>query len=393
MSMSPPFRTTFRRPHGGRWDRTSFAGAVVAVLVLLVPGVCSADRWYQDFEQAVELIDKGECSREAIRKLGAAQVDKKKPNMNARTVSTRTIEYLPYYQLARAHMQCGEYEAARDYVAESRRWDVAPPGPLAELEREIREREEQVKRDAEATVDTSDLAKLVSDTSESIRLARSVSQLVQARRGDLQFVQVFERNSARLQQAGGDLRAAEEQLADGSLRRDATTIEAAGQAANRALEVYSAVQAEIIAVQRTQPTATPFTPPTPTRPIRPTPRPEIRPTRVPPTAISRQPTSSSAAEVPEPLRRAASDFLQAKYEIVVDELQPYYITGERQQAAAHLLRAAAEFALYCLGGRSDGDALNQVRRDIGQCRDIDPAVEPNARFFSPEFISLFHEAR
>jgi hypothetical protein len=366
---------------------------VVWCMVMLLPGICSADRWYQDFEQAVELIDKGECSREAIRKLGAAQVDKKKPNMNARTVSTRTIEYLPYYQLARAHYNCGEYEAARDYVAESRRWDVAPPGPLAEIERLIKEGEEQVARDAEAKVDTSDLARSVSDASESIRLARSVSDLVRARRGDLQFVEVFQKNSAVLQQAGEDLRTAEEQLADGSLRRDAATIESAQAAANRALEAYSAVQAEIAAVRRAPPTAAPTVPPTATQPVRPTSRPEVRPTRAPPTPVPRRPVEQREPEVPEPLRRAAADFLEAEYEIVVNELQPYYISGERQQAAAHLLRAAAQFALYCIDGRTDEGSLNQVRRDIDQCRDIDPSVVPDTRFFSPEFITLFESTR
>jgi hypothetical protein len=81
--------------------------------------------------------------------------------------------------------------------------------------------------------------------------------------------------------------------------------------------------------------------------------------------------------------------LKARFEIVVEELQPYYITGERQQAAAHLLRGAAQFALYCLGGRIDEDSLSQARRDISQCREIDPSVQPDARFFSPEFITLF----
>jgi hypothetical protein len=204
-----------------------------------------------------------------------------------------------------------------------------------------------------------------------------------------------------LERAATDLRLAEEQLAEGTLRRDREAIENAAGAASRALESYTSVQAKITAIRQQPPTATPFVAvPTatatriPFRPATPTPRltgPE--PTDVPiaprpnPPALPTRP-----GEVAASLRRAAAHYLDAEYRLVVRGLSPGDFLTVHERAAAYLLRAASHFALYCLGGRVDEEALGDVRRDLQRCRDTDPSLKPDRRLFSPEFIALYQDS-
>jgi hypothetical protein len=368
---------------------------VVLLALLLAPGISFADRWYRDFEKAVELIGDGECSREAIRLLGAAVVDKPKPNLNARTIAVQTIQYLPYYQLARAHLACGEIDAAREYLEVSIDKGVVPPNLVVELLRKIDSAEAEAGQPDTPQVDTQDLAAMVRETTETIRLTRSISELVNARRGNPRFVTVFQENASRLNQAADDLRRAEEQLSDGTLKRDAAVIENASATAARALEAYTAIQAQITSIERSAPTPAPVVA-QPTATPRPTPRPvraepTPRPTRPP--VVPTRPATRGRPDVPDILRRAASDFLEAEYERVLQSLDPDALRDTRQRAAAHLLRSASRYALYCLGGREDQDRLGRARQDIDQVHALDPSVEPDGRFFSPEFVALFRGTR
>lgn len=72
-------------------------------------------------------------------------------------------------------------------------------------------------------------------------------------------------------------------------------------------------------------------------------------------------------------------------------LTPETLAGSREQAAAHLLRAAAHYALYRLSGGSDEVHLSQALQDLDSCRRIDPEVRPDPRFFAPDFVELFED--
>ena len=396
-----PFIIPGCRP-GRRRHWWALARAVLLVLVFLAPTECFADRWYKDYEKAVNLIGDGECSREAIRLLGAAVVDKPRPKLNARTIAVQTVDYLPYFQLARAHLACGELDSARHYLGVSQREGIAPADRLSALEQQLAELESPTQQDAELDSDPEALAGLVREVTENIRQARSLAEQVNRKRENERFAQLFRNNRSRLDQAGEDLRNAQEQLNDGTLRRDRSAIENASATALRALQTFSSLEAEIAELQRATPTAQPIValpPPsaTPTPPPLPSPTPvEVLPTPSP-TSVPIRPilpgSEDRPREVPEVLRRAAGEFLRAEYENVVQELNPGAFADERAQAAAHLLRAASHFALHCLGGREDGDHLGGARSDLGLCRDLDPAMQPDPRFFSPEFVELFRGLR
>ena len=361
------------------------------------PCVGFADRWYEDYERAVDLIGNGNCSREALQLLGAAVVDKPRPRLNARTIAVRTIDYLPYYQLARAHLACGDADSTRYYLNSSREKGVTPASLLNELEQQLTELEAQVKPDTDPEVDPEELAGRVRTVTETIRQARSLSSQVESRRADRRFSRYFQDNSSLLESAAAELRDAEEKLNEGTLNRDLGAIDAASATATRAVRAYSNISDQLIALERITPTAIPII-------VQPSPRATPVPALPSPTAVVALPTPRPTAivpdfpgessppqtrEVPASLRRAAAGYLRGEYRDVVSLLDPDEFSGKREQAAAFLLRAAAHFSVYCLEGRQEKKQLIEVRRDLARCVELHPELQPDPRFFSPEFVTLF----
>lgn len=379
---------------------TATVWIVVAVVVAGFPADCSAARWYEDYERAVELIEDGQCSREALQLLGAAVVDKPKPRRNARTIAVKTIDYLPYFQLARAHLACGEADSARHYIEESRRRGVAAAADLDDLERQATELDNQAGAGGGSApaVDLDELAGLAKQAQETIRRAISASERVNSRRGTDWLAAFFSANQNALTKARDDLATAQEALNDGTLKQDRAAIQNAEAYASRALVVFTGLESEMAALQPPEPTPEPVA-------VRPTPRstptspPAMTPARAEPVATpsptprpirsESQPGSPAPREIPASLRQAVSDFAAAAYEEVVRGLEPDAYRSTAQQAAAHLLRAAANHAIYCLDGRRDDDRIERVRADVGRSRELDPSLLPDPRFFSPEFIALY----
>ncbi|MGD8439547.1 MAG: hypothetical protein PVG53_03355 [Holophagae bacterium] len=390
-------RPRHRRRRSDRRSVLLIAGLAVA-LILGTAGDGVAARWYDDYQRAVELIDGGDCSREAIQLLGAAVVDKPKPRRNARTIAVKTVDYFPYYQLARAHLSCGEVDAARDYIAESRRRGVAPESQLAALEARLADVGGAEPSRGGEPVDTEALAGLAADAQATIRQAISASERLKSQRQTPWLADFFAANQSRLDQATSDLGAAQSEFSQGTLNRDRAAIESAGRTASRALDTLNQLEQEIGRIAPPQPTAAPTERRAPARPSA-TPVPSPLPTRPVVVSTQRSPTGSASPgapgrgrrppPVPDSLRQAASEYLTAGYDTVVQDLTPDDYPATEQRAAAYLLRAAAHFAIYCLDGRSDGDRLEQVERDIAQSTRLAPTLRPDPRFFSPEFIALF----
>lgn len=61
----------------------------------------------------------------------------------------------------------------------------------------------------------------------------------------------------------------------------------------------------------------------------------------------------------------------------------------RARAHAALLRGAARFSLWQMGGAADIDLLEAARRDVRIAREADPELMPLPRAFSPRFLAFF----
>lgn len=100
--------------------RTYVSTLIIPVSMMIFTCTTHAGRWYEDYRDAVALVEGGECSVEAIQLLGAALVDHPDAERMARTIAVRTIDYLPYLQLAKAYQHCGADRLSRQYLQLSR---------------------------------------------------------------------------------------------------------------------------------------------------------------------------------------------------------------------------------------------------------------------------------
>ena len=55
----------------------------------------------------------------------------------------------------------------------------------------------------------------------------------------------------------------------------------------------------------------------------------------------------------------------------------------------HLFKAAATYALFVRSGERDQDLRERTNAEIGLCKQIDSAFQPDRRVFTPRFISVF----
>ena len=97
---------------GHRRIRPVWRGALVFAVLLLVPGLASAQTyWFETYQLAVELIDDGNVEEAAD--LLERLIDKRPhPQDRVRLPGNQFLDYLPYYQRARIEIRLGEHVRA-----------------------------------------------------------------------------------------------------------------------------------------------------------------------------------------------------------------------------------------------------------------------------------------
>ena len=112
--------------------------------------------------------------------------------------------------------------------------------------------------------------------------------------------------------------------------------------------------------------------------------------RLAPTAI---PPPKAPAPLPDSLVVAATAYFQGDYAVAARRLAAVQYPDLRLTAQARLLRAAANYGLFLMGGEKDKTLLEQAARDIRECKSLDPALKLSARAFSPRFADLFERSK
>src|SRR5688572_29633224 len=92
--------------------------------------------------------------------------------------------------------------------------------------------------------------------------------------------------------------------------------------------------------------------------------------------------------VPEPLVNGMRLFLSGDYRQSIDALDDPAAEGPLR-LHVHLLRAAAQYALYVRSGEKDASLLTSATSEIERCKALDPAFRPDPRVFAPNFLALF----
>ena len=98
---------------------------VFALLAILISSGLAVAKtyWFENYQRAVHMIDAGR-STEALPILDKLLVDQPIPTNAVRVPGNRFIDYLPYYQMARAHSQLGNVKSAKSSLVTSESYGV-----------------------------------------------------------------------------------------------------------------------------------------------------------------------------------------------------------------------------------------------------------------------------
>jgi hypothetical protein len=94
---------------------------------------------------------------------------------------------------------------------------------------------------------------------------------------------------------------------------------------------------------------------------------------------------------PPVLVDAAASFFSGDYQRTVSVLEKATFSDARATAHALLLRAAARYALFAVGGNQDANLRSLAAADVRGCRHRDPKLVPQGRAFSPGFAEFFRQ--
>ena len=139
--------------------------------------------------------------------------------------------------------------------------------------------------------------------------------------------------------------------------------------------------------------------PTPAPTLAPTPAPTPTPGRAPsprpsPTfAPTPTPTPIKPLLPPTELLNGARAYFDGRYQDAVDLLSRSGGLRGRAAAQSLLLRSAARFALFKVGGEKDADLHRQATADAAASRRADATLIPDAEAFSPQFVEFFRASR
>lgn len=90
------------------------------------------------------------------------------------------------------------------------------------------------------------------------------------------------------------------------------------------------------------------------------------------------------------LEQGARSFFAGEYQQALSTLDPLVGRSEiTLQVHVSVFRAASLYALYVRSGETNQALRNDAIAAIQRCKEIDPSFQPDARAFSPRFVSFF----
>ncbi|RLE24524.1 MAG: hypothetical protein DRJ61_04375 [Acidobacteria bacterium] len=365
-------------------------------LVIVIQDRAEAARWYEDYDLAMEHIEAGQCSTEAIEALGAAVVDKPKPKRGVRTYAQRRIDYLPYLQLARAHLLCGNADLAQQYLERSRTFNITSEEELGPVEQRLNAL--LITKNVQPTVPPVDKEALDN------RLL-TAQQNLEGARGALSSTDYSLTEAADLGTENphwatqrNDTARRIDILAEAMNRyHEAGDLLALADTAHSATEVTRSLDALTIQINRSVENRRAAGALAPTMP--PIAVVESRQTAMPPDRTEDQPvippTSDDTQAISTNLRTAAAAYLKGNYDSVTTILHQISLDDSKAQAAALLIRGAAHLSLATTEvDRTVAQTHSATaREDLLASRKFNPEIRPDPTFFPPAVVNLFNEVR
>jgi hypothetical protein len=103
-------------------------------------------------------------------------------------------------------------------------------------------------------------------------------------------------------------------------------------------------------------------------------------------------THPAPESVPESLDAAAKLFAKADYAGVEKELAGTKFDHD-YELRSEVLRAAAWYARYLVGGRTDKATMTEAQNHVRRAHELDPKFQPDPILYSPAFLTFYRDTR
>jgi hypothetical protein len=355
----------------------------LGVGLLLVIGAAPARADYKEaYRRGMQAIDQGKWA-EAAQRMNEALAEQSREGEQVKLYGLRFETYLPHYYLGLALFNAGNCEAALGA------WNTSESQGAVKGSNQYKTLLKNRQACQAKVVKASPSAKPAPGPDPA-----AVSQAVQAAEAEIARADETGRAVAALATSpelskgwsadtalGGAEKAGREALDSarakidaGRKKPDLALLAEARDLAARAAQQLEAVRA-LASTRRTAALNTKKTPES-------LPSPEIRPT------ASAAPVAPSAELV-----AGAQAYFNGDYQRASDLLARLPAATGRTGAQALLLRGAARYALFLVGGEQDQALRTAAQGDVEACRRLDPGLVPHRDFFSPRFRDFFSTTR
>ena len=106
---------------------------VSSFIVLAFHGVGFAMEWHEAYTKGQKAIDRGKCA-EGVPLIQEALKSRPQTDLKARPYGTFTLEYIPYFYLAKCAVESGDIQSAQNYMKQAEQGSVFSSSKASEYE-------------------------------------------------------------------------------------------------------------------------------------------------------------------------------------------------------------------------------------------------------------------
>jgi hypothetical protein len=338
----------------------SWSPRAVLLSLALCSAAASANK--RDYARGVEAADGGDWTK-VSQLMGNALADDPEPKDRALMYGTYRRPYIPQYYLALAALKTNDCATALRYLGDARLNLLLSSGGRAasEATQVAAIRTRCTSTQVQTPPLTQNNSKTASaDQRQSVKTASDA--LTRASTEAKAKVALTQLSSALTKAAQ-----AQAALDNALLSTEAATLQ-------RALQLASGATAELKRLSAAASNIAVVT----------------TPVKLPP-VNSKPPASNTKVEAAAGLKTALAAFLSGDYQSVVRSKT----AGMDSRSTAHtlLLRGAARYSLFLLGGERETALRAQAEADVREARRALSSIRPAPNYFSPRFVRFFEQTR
>lgn len=371
------------------------AALVAGALELVSPAQALAD-YKESYKKGLEAAGKKNWA-EVARLMQQAAAEQSNEGEPIKLYGMRFETYLPHYYLGLARFNTGDCAGAlREWETSQKQGAVKG----AELKTLIQSQKSCQTRAAEGepkkapSVDPAQVVQAARAAEAELGKAEETGRSVDALQREPELAGIWSQESAfggKEKQAQDLLTLARGKLEGGRKSSDLAALAEAKDAASRAAEQLETVRREAGARrdELRQKAAEAARSKELKLAAAPTRSPAVSPVVSPPVSLPVAPVAGP----PQDLIAGTQAYFNGRYREAADLLGRTSLPSGPAAAHAALVRAAARYALFVVGGERDATLRQAAVEDVRSCMRTDPALVPDPQAFSPRFVDFFKKSR